>query len=93
VVKSTAADSRIGGPRHGLEMHPGERADDFHVTQLFGVYIHEQILAGPSQLMPSTEYGIAATSSPFAPPHCSSSLLPKRGSGGPTRTVNMSSLL
>src|SRR5438105_3448049 len=36
------------------------------------------------------EYCIAAASSPFAPPNCSSSILPNRGSGVPTFTVYIS---
>ena len=35
---------------------------------------------------------IAAASSPFAPPNCSRSILPKRGSGSSTRTVYISFL-
>src|SRR5688572_11586014 len=38
------------------------------------------------------EYCIAAASSPLAPPNCSSSMLPKAGSGVPTRTVYISFL-
>src|SRR5579883_2526554 len=38
------------------------------------------------------EYCIAAANSPFAPPNCSSSMLPNRGSGAPTWSVYISSL-
>src|SRR5215208_3611051 len=38
------------------------------------------------------EYCMAAASSPFAPPNCSSNIFPKRGSGSSTRTVYMSFL-
>src|SRR5688572_21064459 len=36
------------------------------------------------------EYCIAAANSPFAPPNCSSSMFPNRGSGWSTRTVYIS---
>jgi hypothetical protein len=36
---------------------------------------------------------MAAANSPLAPPNCSRSMLPKRGSGVPTRTVNMCFLM
>ena len=39
------------------------------------------------------EYCIAAASSPFAPPNCSSSMFPNRGSGVPTLTVYISFLI
>src|SRR5581483_2114934 len=38
------------------------------------------------------EYCMAAASSPFARPNCSSSMLPKRGSGTPIRTVYINCL-
>src|SRR5579883_1159 len=41
--------------------------------------IKRSLRAGSSQLRPWIEYCIAAASSPFAPPNCSSSMLPKRG--------------
>ena len=50
------------------------------------------LILGSSQLMPWTEYCMAAASSPFAPPNCSSSIRPNFGSGVPTRTVYMSFL-
>src|ERR1700742_3460509 len=37
------------------------------------------------------EYCMAAASSPFAPPNCSRSILPKAGSGVPTSTVYINS--
>src|SRR5437868_814982 len=39
------------------------------------------------------EYCIAAASSPFAPPNCSSNMLPNSGSGSSTRTVYISFLM
>ncbi len=49
--------------------------------------------AGSSQLSPWIEYCMAAASSPLAPPNCSRSIRPNRGSGSPIRTVYMSFLM
>lgn len=54
--------------------------------------ISRSLRSGSSQFNPWIEYCIAAASSPLAPPNCSSSMLPKRGSGSSTRTVNISFL-
>ena len=44
-------DERIGlgglaGFLHGLEVQPGEVADDFQVAEFFGADIHEEVFAG-----------------------------------------------
>ena len=52
--------------------------------------INMSLRSGSSQFSPWIEYCIAAASSPFAPPNCSSSMLPNRGSGVPTLTVYIS---
>jgi hypothetical protein len=48
--------------------------------------------SGSSQFSPWMEYCMAAASSPLAPPNCSSTMLPKRGSGAPMWTVYISCL-
>ena len=55
--------------------------------------ISRSLRAGSSQLIPWTEYCMAAASSPLAPPNCSRSMLPNLGSGVPIRTVYMSFLM
>ena len=76
---------------HRLQMHARERADDLKwLSSSVPMSISRSFRAASSQLRPWTEYCIAAASSPLAPPNCSSSMLPKRGSGSSTRTVYMS---
>lgn len=56
------------------------------------ISINRSLRSGSSQFRPWIEYCIAAASSPFAPPNCSKSIFPNRGSGSSTRTVYMSFL-
>ena len=89
-------DQRVGLRRvpvvfHGLQMHSGQRADDLQMAQFFGTDIHQQVFAFrvvAVQALDRILHGRGEFA--IAPPNCSSSILPNRGSGCPMRTVYIS---
>ena len=64
-------------------MHAGKTTDDLEVAQFLGPDVHKQVFSRVLAIDPWIEYCIAAAGSPFAPPNCSRSMLPKRA--GPAR--------
>ena len=82
IAISGSASAALAIELHRFEVHPRQRADDLEVAQLLGADVHQQVFAlRIVAVEPWMEYCIAAASSPFAPPNCSSSMLPNLGSG------------
>jgi hypothetical protein len=83
--------NRFTPPPPAIEVHAGEGADDFEMAKFFGADVHQQVFAIRIFAIQPL-YRILHRGREFAvrAPNCSRSMLPKRGSGSSTRTVNIS---
>ena len=82
-----ACPAHIAGVHSGVAESVLDCSHNLQMARFFCVDVDQQIF--PRRILavsPWIEYCIAAANSTFAPPNCSSSMLPNRGSGCTTHT-------